>query len=610
MILLEAAASGNWHELRQGVEHGGEDLRQRDEQGNTMLHLAVQAGIQEVVHYLVEAVGMDPLDANFDGVTPLDLAATQHNVDILHYLEQKTNLIAAQVVHNPVRRGFYPDPAWIRVGQDYYMVYSSFFYFPCLPISRSSDLVHWTTVGYAITDPQWAQVRRAAGGRGYWAPDISYDSVSRRYFITATLRGNEGESEPRCQMVTSAIRPEGPYSEPAWIHEDGIDPSLFHDEDGRHYMLLNRGARLIELTADCRSICGPPRLIWGGDCKIKSEGPQLIRTNGYYYLLLAEGGTGRGHRVSVARSQFIEGPYESCPYNPILRQEDENGYLQNCGHGKFLQTADGRWYLCYLCQRTGYSGTAPMGRETAIAEVAWTPDGWPVVRHGRRPSVVLACPIATRKMDTQVPAGFISWCVGEWVTPRGLSRERVRVESGVLSMRGNGCDLCDLDAEGILLMRQQERNFTVSVELDLTAFRYAGEKEGAGVTCYYDETSYLKFGPYRIGDTIHLLIEERPGGHTVRHKLISLPAGATQMTLQVRAETGMRRLQFCTNGSDWQMAQSIPEPHYLTSEGVKAGKRFTGAMVGIYVQGKWEAHFRHWTASWIRPEEQTRRLSE
>lgn len=116
--------------------------------------------------------------------------------------------------------------------------------------------------------------------------------------------------------------------------------------------------RMAELTPDCRAMRGPARLIWGGNLKNKTEGPQLMKHDGYYYLLAAEGGTGAGHRISAARSKNVWGPYENCPYNPILRQDDACRYLQNCGHGKLLQAADGRWFLCFLClrRRSGWHG--------------------------------------------------------------------------------------------------------------------------------------------------------------------------------------------------------------------------------------------------------------
>lgn len=591
MTLFDTALEADLQTLQHTVEYEGQNFRERDADGNTLLHCAVRSGSLAKVAYLTDFLALDPLEANLSGITPLDLALQDGLDEIAAYLANKAGVDPTRIIHNPVRRGFYPDPSWIRVGEDYYMVNSSFSFFPCIPISKSRDLVHWTTVGYAITNPDWARVARSEGGRGYWAPDISYDAVSKHYFITATYRGNEDDAEPRCQMVVSAERPEGPYGEPAWIHEDGIDPSILHDDDGRHYMLFNRSVRMAELTPDCRAMRGPARLIWGGDLKRKTEGPQLMKHDGYYYLLAAEGGTGAGHRISAARSKNVWGPYENCPYNPILRQDDEGGYLQNCGHGKLLQAADGRWFLCFLCLRRDPDGTAPMGRETSIAEVTWTPDGWPVAAYGRRPRAVLNMPFS-EEIPTLTPVGITRWKGEEWITQRALDTANFTVEKDALTLCGNGLDLCDRKMQGLLLVRQQERAFTAETALEIPA---AGT---AGLTCYYDEHSYLKFGIGPEG----LLLEEYAGYEVVSMQTAPLPAGTSPVRLRVTATGGQRHFAI-QDGTDWRTLWSIPEPHYLTSEGLQCGKRFTGAMVGLYVHGASAVRFTDWSAVWSCPEE-------
>ena len=602
VTLFETALHGTMGELRHLVEYGCQNFRERDPSGNTVLHYAVRSGDAEKVRYLADYLNMDPLEANLDGQTPLDLAVQKGQTEVVTCLENRAGVDHNRIFHNPVRRGFYPDPSWIRVGQDYYMVNSSFFYFPCLPISRSRDLVHWTTVGYAITNPQWARVFRSQAGRGYWAPDISFDPVSGRYFITATYRGNEGDAEPRCQMVTSAESPEGPYGEPAWIHEDGIDPSLFHDADGKHYMLFNRSVRMVELSPDCRTARGTPWLIWGGDWKIKTEGPQMCRHNGWYYLFAAEGGTGSGHRISVARARNIWGPYENCPYNPILRQDDPAGYLQNCGHGKLLQLADGRWYLCYLCLRKDRDNRAPMGRETAVTEVVWTPDGWPVAAHGRRPATVVTMPCRADSDDrAAAPAGLVPWKGQEWVTPRALEEGRLRMEGDALEIRGNGLDLWETRVQGILLVRQQERNFCAETWMDTQALRATSASGSAGMTCYYDEHSYLKFGVQTTETGLSVLLEEYAGQEVLSRRTFR-PVHGGPAGLRVTAAKGKRSFSVCGPEGQWQTLAEIPEPAYLTSEGLSVGKRFTGAMVGLYVHGNFAVRFLDWTVHWRRPE--------
>lgn len=360
--------------------------------------------------------------------------------------------------------------------------------------------------------------------------------------------------------------------------------------NGRRYPLPGDGENYGELFAALHT-AGYHGRIWGGDLKRKTEGPQLMKHNGYYYLLAAEGGTGVGHRISAARSKNVWGPYENCPYNPILRQDDEGGYLQNCGHGKLLQTADGRWFLCFLCLRRDPDGTAPMGRETSIAEVTWTPDGWPVAAYGRRPRAVLNMPLPKVSLPA-APSGITCWKGGEWITQRALDTANFTVENEALTLCGNGLDLCDRKMQGLLLVRQQERAFTVETVLEIPA---AGT---AGLTCYYDEHSYLKFGVGPEG----LVLEEYAGYEAVSRQTAPLPAGTSPVRLRVTATGGQRHFAI-QDGTDWRTLWSIPEPHYLTSEGLQCGKRFTGAMVGLYVHGASAVRFTDWSAVWSCPEE-------
>ena len=316
-----------------------------------------------------------------------------------------------------------------------------------------------------------------------------------------------------------------------------------------------------------------------------------MKHDGYYYLLAAEGGTGAGHRISAARSKNVWGPYENCPYNPILRQDDACGYLQNCGHGKLLQTADGRWFLCFLCLRRDPDGTAPMGRETSIAEVTWTPDGWPVAAYGRRPRAVLNMPFS-EEIPTLTPVGITRWKGEEWITQRALDTANFTVEKDALTLCGNGLDLCDRKMQGLLLVRQQERAFTAETALEIPA---AGT---AGLTCYYDEHSYLKFGIGPEG----LLLEEYAGYEVVSRQTAPLPASTFHVRLRVTAADGQRHFAI-QDRTDWHTLWSIPEPRYLTSEGLQCGKRFTGAMVGLYVHGASAVRFTDWVAVWPHPEE-------
>lgn len=381
-----AAQTGNLKMVQYIVEYSRASMNTVDSRNRNILHFAAMSGKKELVEYLVEKVLLSPVSYDKDLQTPYEIAHEKGHIELKEYFKQVCKADLKDMYKNPIRTGFYPDPSIVRVGEDYYMVNSSFIYFPCIPISHSKDLIHWHMIGYGITNPDWAYLDELEGGRGYWAPDISY--YEGRFYITATYRFNDGGTVYRRQIVVSSEKPEGPYSEPAFIEEDGIDPSIFNDEDGKRYMLLNRGARILELSKDGTKQISAARLLYYGDQKRAPEGPHLLRKDGYYYLFLAEGGTGMGHRITVARSKTLWGNYEPCPYNPILRQWDEQGGIQRCGHGKPVETQNGQWYMVYLCGRRIEDEFTVLGRETGLDPIHWTKDGWPIVNGLNGPSAL------------------------------------------------------------------------------------------------------------------------------------------------------------------------------------------------------------------------------
>ncbi|WP_277406152.1 family 43 glycosylhydrolase [Lacrimispora xylanisolvens] len=379
---FEAAKRGEYDTVLHLIDHSF-NIEDCDEEGNSLLHYAVEGRNQKLVKYLVERCSMDPTWANQSMYTPYDMA---EGTPLEDYFKDVCGFSRESCYRNPVLRGMHPDPSIVRVGEDYYMVNSSFIFFPCIPISHSKDLIHWETIGYGVTDANWAKehLGKLDGGRGFWAPDISYHNG--RFYICATLRNNDDAPFIQTQMVTSSENPAGPYETPIIHNVLGIDPSIFTDDDEKRYMLLNRGARIMEISADGKKLLSMPELIWYGHSGHAPEGPHLIKKDGYYYCFLAEGGTGKGHMITVARSENLYGPYESCPYNPIMHQWDDMGVIQCCGHGKPVQTPDGRWFMVYLSSRFIDGTWGMLGRETCLDEITWTADGWPVVNGRKGPS--------------------------------------------------------------------------------------------------------------------------------------------------------------------------------------------------------------------------------
>jgi len=299
-----------------------------------------------------------------------------------------------RLYHNPVQRGFFPDPSVIRVGDDFYMVNSSFQYFPAIPISHSRDMVHWHIIGHAITNSEWLDLSDIKDSHGIWAPDISY--VDGRFYIFAPLRlngdGTRGNNVLRRQLVMVSDKAEGPYSKPVCLEVDSIDPSHFVDDDGKRYVITAKAAQAVPLSEDSLRLAGERRTVWDGSGERASEGPHILKKDGYYYAMVAEGGTGYGHGINVGRSRELFGTYENSPYNPVMRQMNPDAPIQRAGHGKLVQDQNGQWWCYYLCGRPNGGRYTTVGRETAMDPVQWTEDGWFTVNEGKGPSLEQKAP--------------------------------------------------------------------------------------------------------------------------------------------------------------------------------------------------------------------------
>jgi xylan 1,4-beta-xylosidase len=579
--LFDAARIGNIDIVRYLVEYSRISLNEYDDHHRNVLHYAAKSGSVDVFRYLVEKCGIDPLEGDQSLKTSWDIVHETKAKEIEGYLEKRYGHRYEDYYRNPVRTGFFPDPSICRVGDDYYMVNSSFIFFPCIPISHSRDLIHWEIIGHAITNPDWAYLDELEGGRGYWAPDISF--YEGKFYITATYRLNDVPPIYRRQMVVFSDKPQGPYSKPIFIDEDGIDPSIFNDDDGKRYMLLNRGARIFELDKTGTKKISQAQLLFYGDHKRAPEGPHLYKKDGYYFLLEAEGGTGLGHRVTVSRSKELFGNYEPCPYNPIMRQEDPDAALQRCGHGDLVETQDGRWYMLYLCGRAVGDGYSILGRETALDPVTWTEDGWPIVNNLKGPSAMQVKPFADY---ISVGQPGISECglPFDYMTPRPFKKGDVLYdkETGTFSVRGCRAPMSSVDSRNIVLRRQTAFSFVYKITLDIPEM---SEGQRAGITGYYDENTYLEFGITSKGGKQYLYANEHIGDDD-RYEISeeAIATGAKSLRLKMTTDYLERKLSYCIDGDESEkLFTTLNNVFYLCDEGLSKGKRFTGALVGMYV---------------------------
>ena len=565
-----AAKTGRLHLLRVFCEQSHVVTQETDKQGRSLLHYAAMSGQTDLIAYVVEKLGYDPLEGDSNGETPLDTARRYGHAQALGKLEDYAQTVLENTYRNPIRRGFYPDPSVVRVGDDFYMVNSTFVQFPCIPVSHSRDLVHWHTIGHAIEKLEWSGIENLPGGHGYWAPDISY--YKGRFWIIATLRR---DTPPfRLQMITSSARPEGPYDKPHFLDINGIDPSIFTDADGRRYVVINPGAQIVEID-DGGQIIGQPEMIYYGSARVKTEGPHIIRKDGWYYLFQAEGGTGQEHMETVARSRTLRGRYEPCPFNPILGRKKMNAPIRRSGHGKPVQLADGRWYMVYLCGRDT-DGQTMLGRETALDPMTWTADGWPMVNGLKGPGCLQKMPLPSVHWQDEAVR------TEDFISPRGDFKQFAKCANGVWNVKA-GEDPREIKPVGLLLRRQSERRFTQTVRLDASRI-----KTGlAGLAGYYDENSFFLYGLFREESGWKLILDEQIG--TERRKMLLADWDSPVISLCVEGD-GLQRTLLYQTAEGWQTA-AVLDAAYLSDEGLRMGKRFTGATLGVAAVGSGEAVF-------------------
>ncbi|MGN1319083.1 MAG: glycoside hydrolase family 43 protein [Lachnospirales bacterium] len=476
--------------------------------------------------------------------------------------------------NNPVHRGFFPDPSVVRVGEDYYKVNSTFQYFPSIAISHSKDLVNWEIIGYAITNSDYLNLSEIGDSRGIWAPDISY--YNGKFYIFATLRHNDNDIPMRSQLVMTSDKAEGPYSKPNIIPVDNIDPSHFVDDDGKHYMIIAPGITVVPLNDDCSEIVGEIKQVWKGTGERCPEGPHILKHNGYYYAILAEGGTGYGHRINVARSKSLYGEYEESPYNPVMMQKDSLSPIQRCGHGKIFDTQNGEWWCTYLCGRPNGGNYTTIGRETALDKVTWTEDGWFKINNGNGPSLENDYPnLPVCKYEKKQIYDFSLGKIDlDFLWVRNPDCNMYEFTNNSLRIYTSNGNLNEIMAVNTLLHREEELNYKAEVEFN---FLPKNEYEKAGLTCYYSTATYIRFNRTLKG--LELVINRNKGEEII--KQIEIDFNRINLKVVVKGQT--RAFYYKNKDNKWIEFEILYNCTFLCDEGVKNDrKRHTGTLVGLF----------------------------
>jgi xylan 1,4-beta-xylosidase len=522
---------------------------------------------------------------------------------------------------NPILSGFYPDPSIVRVGSDYYLVNSTFAYFPGIPVMHSRDLKNWQQVGNVISRPSQMSFLGDRMTRGLFAPAIEYHNGT--YYVTCTLIDHKGN------FVVKAKNPAGPWSDPTFLPEvRGIDPSLYFEGD-KAYVIYNsdppdnkplyeghRSIKIIELNPQTLQTVGEAKIVVNGGVDISKkpvwiEGPHLMKRNDWYYLYAAEGGTSVNHTEVVFRSKAPLGPFVPYEHNPILSQrelpKDRKNPITSAGHAQFVQGPDGQTYAVFLAVRPYEDNYYNTGRETFIAPVVWK-DDWPVVNTG--PSGVQYAYSAkyaeVKQLGARPQNGNFAYTLtfDKQLDPALLFLRTVDSSNFSLS-KANGLTLklkletcAELGNPAFVGKRQQHTHCSIETEL---TFAPKGAGEQAGLVAFQDEKHF-----YYLCKS---LVEGKPAlalyKSTDQPKILALLAqaplksAAGKVQLRIRAEGDTYGFGFSEDGKAWNTLKDKVDARFLSTQ-VAGG--FIGCLFGMYATSSGQPTTNAASFKWLKYE--------
>jgi xylan 1,4-beta-xylosidase len=502
---------------------------------------------------------------------------------------------------NPIIPGFQPDPSIVRVGDDYYLVNSSFAFFPGIPIFHSKDLINWEQLGNAIDRPEQFNFSGVGIERAIFAPTIRWHDG--RFYIIGTC------VECGFNFLISAKNPAGPWSDPTWLKSiDGVDPDLFIDGDGRAWIANSgpplkapdyQGHRAIwlqELDLKNMKMLGRRSVILDRGAQpakkpIWIEGPHLFRKDHWYYLIAAQGGTASGHSEVVFRSKQVWGPYTAGPNNPILTQRDLPAGrpfpVAATGHADFVQAGQAGWWAVFLATRPYEANLSNLGRETFLLPVSWS-GGWPQILPPQAPVPLVH---VRPRLSTAFIVDRSQWrdnfdsptLAPDWEMMRTPEQSwyTLSTRPGALTLQARAVSLSGSGNPSFLGKRQRHENATIETEL-----RYLPTREGdrAGLVVFADERHHYFLGLCQTAEGPMLLLARRNGetdpeqGRVIASTPYTGVAGAS-IRLRITARGAAYDFSYAIGPEAWRTLLTNADGRILASE---ATSLFTGAMVGIY----------------------------
>lgn len=502
------------------------------------------------------------------------------------------------IIKNPIIKGFNPDPSIVRVNEDYYIATSTFEWFPGISIYHSRDLEHWELITSALCDDKAVDLTGIDSACGIWAPSLTYDKGTF-YLIYTIVYTNRSRFKDTYNFMITAKDIKGPWSKPIFLNCSGFDPSLFHDDDGKKWIVnmtidhrIDKerfsGIDLQEYDIEKEKLVGPIYKIFKGTEIGKTEGPNIIKVNGYYYLMCAEGGTEFGHCVTVARSKDLIRNYEVDPNNPMLTSKSDSDYpIQRAGHGQLIQDHKGNWYMVHLCSRP-VDGYSILGRETAIQNIKLTEGGWFEIdgTNGNLPMDTFQTdlPSGTDKKIRKIREDFDTEELPlEFLTLRKSFKNcnmNLSERKGYLRIIG-GNSLSSKYNQNFLARRQQDFSYESEVCLE---FKPEVHQHMAGLVCYYnyDNYHYCKISrDAALG--LNISITTLNNREVIDTPCVSLTEDACRFYIKAQVNRENLRFSYSIDGENYFELDYNLDMRILSDEHVD-GNGFTGAMVGVCCQ--------------------------
>lgn len=469
---------------------------------------------------------------------------------------------------NPIIPGYSPDPSICRVGDDFYLVNSTFEFFPGVPIYHSTNLVNWELIGHALTRESQLYLQGCRNSGGIYAPTIRYHEGT--FFMITTNVTHKGNFVVHTDDVRRG------WSQPHWIDQGGIDPSLFWDDDGTCYYCSTgfvdgvRGLVGFVIDPYTGEILSEKRILstgCGGQC---AEGPHLYKKDGWYYLMNAEGGTEYGHHEVVSRARSVWGPYEACPYNPILCHSQRKRHeIQATGHADLVEDANGNWWAVFLGIRNfSHALLHNLGRETFLAPVEWK-DGWPVIGKGghvelEEEGMLPGEPVREQNfsMHLDFAQPISSYNVMFTRNPR-MENYRQDCENRVLTLSGTDVTINEPGVSPtIISFRQPDFETQVTAKVSLSGFSAAR----AGISAYYNNDYHYDIFVSKCDSEMFVGFYKHIHDMGVTLAKVPVPEGTEAVELQIRTDREKYAF-FCRmwDGTE-EIAEEIPEAATKTGD--------------------------------------------